>query len=113
MPVCIHATAFLCSVYVNKKGTLGPCHIAVRRLRSFTHTELPSLPIYREISRKYSKINSISRSPAFDLQSPAKESVFSAYFSICLPAHCFASWESSTVHGKCREQPSGDYTRRI
>ena len=36
--------------------------------------ELPSLPIYREISRKYSKINPISRSPGFDLQSPAKES---------------------------------------
>ena len=39
-----------------------------------TDTELPSLPIYREISRKYSKINPISRSPGFDLQSPAKES---------------------------------------
>ena len=37
-------------------------------------TELPSLPIYREISRKFSKINTISRSPDFDLQSPAKES---------------------------------------
>ena len=24
-------------------------------------------------------------------------------------AHPFASCESSTVHGKCREQPSGDY----
>ena len=46
--------------------------------------ELPSLPIYREISRKYSKINPISRSPGFDLQSPAKESfcLFYAYFSI-------------------------------
>ena len=49
--------------------------------------ELPSLPIYREISRKYSKINPISRSPAFYLQSPAKESfccIFYAYFSICI-----------------------------
>ena len=36
------------------------------------NAELPSVPIYREISRKYSKINPISRSPAFDLQSPAK-----------------------------------------
>ena len=47
--------------------------------------ELPSLPIYREISRKYFKINPISRSPAFDLQSPSKESfccLFYAYFSI-------------------------------
>ena len=26
-----------------------------------------------------------------------------------MPAHPFASCESSTVHGKCREQPSGDY----
>ena len=40
----------------------------------FKFAELPSLPIYREISRKYSKINPISRSPGFDLQSPAKES---------------------------------------
>ena len=44
-------------------------------MQGWHSAELPSLPIYREISRKYSKINSISRSPAFDLQSPAKESV--------------------------------------
>ena len=78
--------------------------------------ELPSLPIYREISRKYTKINPISRSPAFDLQSPAKES-FCLFLRVFLefiwPARRFASFDSSTVHGKCREQPSGDYTRRI
>ena len=74
-------------------------------------TELPSLPIYREISRKYSKINPISRSPGFDLQSPAKESfcLFTRIFLFILRAHPFASCESSTVHRKCREQPSGDY----
>ena len=66
----------------------------------------------REISRKYSKINPISRSPGFDLQYSAKESFLSflrVFFDLFLPAHRFASCESSTVHGKCREQPSGDY----
>ena len=54
---------------------------------------------------------------AFDLQSPAKESfcLFLSVFFVLFfwPAHRFASYESSTVHGKCQEQPSGDYTRSI
>ena len=61
------------------------CHkLEYVRLQLVSHAELPSLPINREISRKYSKINPISRSPAFDLQSPAKESfcLFYAYVSI-------------------------------
>ena len=68
-------------------------------------SELPSLPIYREISRKYSKINPISRSAGFDLQSSAKESccLFTGIF------HFFGRRTVSTVHGKCSEQPSGDY----
>ena len=70
--------------------------------RRVTGAELPSLPIYREIFREYSKISPISRSPAFDLQSPAKDSfcLFYAYFSIFLPAHRFASCESSTESAK-------------
>ena len=49
----------------------------------YSVAQLPSLSIYREISRKYTKINPISRSPAFDLQSSAKVSLclFYVYFS--------------------------------
>ena len=57
----------------------------VHTLNRVPYTELPSLPIYWEISRKYSKISPISRSPGFDLQSPAKRivlSFFYAYFPI-------------------------------
>ena len=85
-------------------------NVSQARKHACTHApELPSLPINREISRKYSKINPISRSPAFDLQSPAEESfvsffVFTRIFRFVWPAHSFASCESSTVHGKCREQ---------
>ena len=72
-------------------------------------TKLPSLPINREISRKYSKINPTSR---FLFATSRKRIVLSfctRIFRFFLPAHRFASCESSTIHGKCREQPSGDY----
>ena len=74
--------------------------------------ELPSLPINREISRKYSKINPISPDlPVLICNLPQKNRFvfFARIFRFILPAHPFASCESSTVHGKCREQPSGDY----
>ena len=46
----------------------------------YVHIKSPDIP---GDLPEYSKINQISRSPAFDLQSPGKESVFfNAYFSI-------------------------------
>ena len=89
MNVCGMVGRWICErTFRSWRRTSQPTDICVAgvvqvSLNRLSVAELPSLPIYREISRKYSQINSISRSPAFDLQSPAKESVFTRIFRFC------------------------------